>query len=293
MSGPATVEPAARGQRKSDGSSPQLLERTFAVLALFTPKHPEWTTTEIGRACDLPVPTVHRILAALQQHDFVVRDEITKRFRLGPAALDLGRSAQAATDLRSVSLPVLQRLSVQTGETALLTVPSDDRRHAVCLERVESTQPLRLSVQPGRQLPLHAGASQKAILAFLPDADLEPVLAGPMEKLCKATIVDPDRLRDELRSIREKGWATSFEETNLGVWGIAVTLLDERNHPVAAIGIAGPQARLQRRLIDTGLRALRTSTEEIATKVALRSSCPQEPRRRGRSVPAGTKRGSG
>jgi DNA-binding IclR family transcriptional regulator len=260
-------------QRKTDPSSPQLLERTFAVLALFTSERREWTTTQIGRECQLPVPTTYRILAALERHGFVVRDEITKRFRLGPAALALGRNAEASTDLRTVSMPVLQRLSTETGETTLLVVPSDDRLSTVCLERVESPQSLRLSVQPGRLLPFHAGAQQKAILAYMPADDQERVVAGPLEKFCKATIDDPDELRQELRSIRGKGWARSFEETNLGVWGVAMALLDDQGHAVASVGIAGPRARLERSSLNNWLKLLHVGVEEIADQMRLRCSC--------------------
>jgi DNA-binding IclR family transcriptional regulator len=260
-------------QRKTDPSSPQLLERTFAVLALFTSERREWTTTQIGRECQLPVPTTYRILAALERHGFVVRDEITKRFRLGPAALALGRNAEASTDLRTVSMPVLQRLSTETGETTLLVVPSDDRLSTVCLERVESPQSLRLSVQPGRLLPFHAGAQQKAILAYLPADDQERVVVGPLEKFCKATIDDPEQLRQELRSIRAKGWARSFEETNLGVWGVAMALLDDQGHAVASVGIAGPRARLERSSLNNWLKLLHVGVEEIADQMRLRCSC--------------------
>jgi DNA-binding IclR family transcriptional regulator len=270
-----------RGTRKVDSSSPQLLERTFAVLALFTSERQEWTTTQIGRECDLPVPTTYRILAALERHRFVVRDEITKRFRLGPAALALGRNAKASTDLRTVSMPVLQRLCAETGETTLLVVPSENRMRAICLERVESPQSLRLSVEPGRHLPLHAGAQQKALLAFLPPAEAERVLSGPLEKLCKSTIDDPDQLRKELETIRRKGWARSFEETNLGVWGVAMTLLDERGYAVASVGIAGPRARLERTSLPKWLKLLHTGVEEIAAQMSLQCSCQRGAGRRG------------
>jgi DNA-binding IclR family transcriptional regulator len=260
-------------QRKTDPSSPQLLERTFAVLALFTSERREWTTTQIGRECQLPVPTTYRILAALERHGFVVRDEITKRFRLGPAALALGRNAEASTDLRTVSMPVLQRLSAETGETTLLVVPSDDRLSTVCLERVESPQSLRLSVQPGRLLPFHAGAQQKAILAYLPADEQARILAGPLEKFCKATIDDPEQLRQELASIRSKGWARSFEETNLGVWGVAMALLDDQGYSVASIGIAGPRARLERSSLPNWIKLLHVGVEEIADQMRLRCSC--------------------
>ncbi len=273
-------------QRKGSSGSPQLLERTFAVLALFTSERREWTTTQIGRKCDLPVPTTYRILAALERHGFVVRDEITKRFRLGPAALALGRNAEASTDLRSVSMPVLQRLCDQTGETTLLVVPSENRLRAVCLERVESPQSLRLSVQPGRHLPFHAGAQQKALLAFLPDAEVDRILAGPLEKLCKATIDDPEQLRAELETIRRKGWARSFEETNVGVWGVAMTLLDDLGFAVASVGIAGPRARLERTSLSKWLKLLHAGVEEIAEQMGLQCSCTEGTHERGSDAPA-------
>ncbi|HKQ00651.1 MAG TPA: IclR family transcriptional regulator [Actinomycetes bacterium] len=260
-------------QRKTDPSSPQLLERTFAVLALFTSERREWTTTQIGRECQLPVPTTYRILAALERHGFVARDKLTKRFRLGPAALALGRNAEASTDLRTVSMPVLQRLSTQTGETTLLVVPSEDRLSTVCLERVESPQSLRLSVQPGRLLPFHAGAQQKAILAYMPADEQAQILAGPLEKFCKATIDDPDELRQELVSIRAKGWARSFEETDLGVWGVAMALLDDQGYGVASIGIAGPRARLERSSLTSWIKLLHVGVEDIAEQMRLRCSC--------------------
>jgi DNA-binding IclR family transcriptional regulator len=170
-------------------------------------------------------------------------------------------------------MPVLQRLSTQTGETTLLVVPSEDRLSTVCLERVESPQSLRLSVQPGRLLPFHAGAQQKAILAYMPADEQAQILAGPLEKFCKATIDDPDELRQELVSIRAKGWARSFEETDLGVWGVAMALLDDQGYGVASIGIAGPRARLERSSLTSWIKLLHVGVEDIAEQMRLRCSC--------------------
>jgi DNA-binding IclR family transcriptional regulator len=221
----------------------QVLERTFAILEVFTESRPEWSTTEIARALGLPVPTVHRILAALKRLGYVSQHEETRRFRLGLAALSLGERARAIADLRPVALGPLRRLSDATGETALLTVLTPERDRSVCLERVETPQPLRLSVQPGRQLPLHAGASQKALLAFMPDEEIERQISQPLERFCQSTITDPRALRRELKAIRARGWASSYEETNVGVWGIAVPVLSDTD-VVCAVGIAGPSPRL-------------------------------------------------
>ncbi len=221
----------------------QVLERTFGILEVFTESRPEWSTTEIARALGLPVPTVHRILAALKRLGYVSQHEETRRFRLGLAALSLGERARAIADLRPVALGPLRRLSDATGETALLTVLTPERDRSVCLERVETPQPLRLSVQPGRQLPLHAGASQKALLAFMPDDEIERQISQPLERFCQSTITDPRALLRELKAIRARGWASSYEETNVGVWGIAVPVLSDTD-VVCAVGIAGPSPRL-------------------------------------------------
>jgi DNA-binding IclR family transcriptional regulator len=228
-----------------EGARPgfQVLERTFGILEVFTEAEPEWSTTGIARELDLPVPTVHRILAALKRLGYVSQHEQTRRFRLGLAALSLGERARGLADLGPVAVGPLRELSEATGETALLTVLSPARDRSVCLERVESSRPLRLSVQPGRQLPLHAGASQKALLAYMPAGETDRLTAQPLERLCTATITSRSALRRELTAIRARGWSSSYEETDIGVWGIAVPVLSAGD-VVCAVGIAGPSPRL-------------------------------------------------
>jgi DNA-binding IclR family transcriptional regulator len=247
----------------------QVLERTFAILEVFDEEHPEWSTTEIARALELPIPTVHRILTALKRRGYVSQHEETKRFRLGVASLQLGDRARSVVDLRSVALPALRHLSQDSGETALLTVLTPGRDRGVCLERVETSHPLRLSVTPGRQLPLHAGASQKVLLAYLPDEEVERSIAGGLELLCHATITDPSLLREELATIRRRGWASSYEETNLGVWGVAVPVLNGRGDVVCAVGIAGPSARLTPARVRDDVERAHGAAHEIARALGL------------------------
>jgi IclR family transcriptional regulator, acetate operon repressor len=179
------------------------------------------------------------------------------------AALSLGERARTLADLRPAAIGPLRRLAEATGETALLTVLSPARDRSVCLERVETSQPLRLSVQPGRQLPLHAGASQKALLAFMPPGEIDNLAARPLERCCTATITSRSALRRELAAIRARGWSSSYEETNVGVWGIAVPVLSPAD-VVCAVGIAGPSARLTDKRVRDDVRL----THEAATTLA-------------------------
>jgi DNA-binding IclR family transcriptional regulator len=243
------------------------------VLALFTPERQEWTVTEIGRECGLAVPTVHRILSALRRNGYLVRDEGTKRYRFGPAVVRMGRTASLAVNMRALAAPLLQSLARRTTQTAMLTVVSEDRRNAVCLDRVESSEPLRLSVQPGRRLPLHAGASQKILLAFMPEDEFGAYVGEPLASLCTATICEAGLLAQEVAVIRQRGWASSYEETNLGVWGLSVALIDENGRAEASIGVAGPGERKPRN-INPWLRVLAQAATELAEPLGLRPSLP-------------------
>jgi DNA-binding IclR family transcriptional regulator len=275
-------------------SSPQLLERTFVVLSLFTPEHRDWTVTELARACGLPVPTAYRIVSALHRNGFLSRHEVSKRYRLGPAIMRLGRTAAITADLRGLGRPVLQKLAFRTKETSLLMTVSGSGCSAVCVDRMDHREPLCLSAQPGREIPLHAGALQKMLLANLPILDAERVLDAPLKPLCSNTITDPQRLRQELASIRQRGWAASCEETNHGVWELAVGLIDEFGNSVAAIGVAGRYERKPRQL-RPWLALLSDAAAEVAAQLGIAPSLttaqmakpPIVLRPQARSAPAG------
>ncbi len=250
----------------------QVLDRTFSILDVFDEARPEWNASNIARALELPVPSVHRILIALRELGYVSQDRDTKRFRLGAAALLLGSRARALVEPRTVALEPLRKLSRELRETALLTGLSADRMASICLERVESPEPLRLSVEPGRMLPLHAGASQKVLLAFMPHEEAERVLAGRLDRLCRSTFTDKRKLLQELRRIRTRGFATSFEETNAGVWGVAVPIVSG-SEVVCAVGIAGPSARLDEEILRRALRR----THGVALDIAQALGCEVPP----------------
>ena len=91
--------------------------------------------------------------------------------------------------------------------------------------------------------PIHAGASAKALLAFLEQPIVDEVLSRELEALAPGTITDPDVLRKQLAQIRRRGWASSYEENNTGAWGLAAPIIVGGGSAVASIGFAAPTAR--------------------------------------------------
>ena len=145
-------------------------------------------------------------------------------------------------DLRARLGAVLRDLARTTAETALLTV-YDEAAAARSASTASRPHGLRLTIEIGRVTPIHAGASAKALLAFLEQPIIDEVLSHEkLEALAPGTVTDPDVLRKQLEQIRKRGWASSCEENNAGAWGLAAPII-AGGRVVASIGFAAPTAR--------------------------------------------------
>lgn len=218
------------------------VDRATEVLSLFARlKQPTLGVTEIAQELGLSKAVVHRILSTLVVKDYVQFSD-HQRYALGPAVLELGLAYLDRIDIRDLAKPVLQRLSDATDETSTLSIRSGTTR--VYVDEVTPRREVHMSVQLGRPFPLHAGSSSKAFLAFLPEAEQEEYLENvPLNALTSATITDVDRLRRELRVIRERGYATSLGERQAGAASVAAPVFDHARGPVASISVCGPIER--------------------------------------------------
>jgi DNA-binding IclR family transcriptional regulator len=187
----------------------------------------------------LPKSTTRRVLGALEHHRLVERLAHGK-YRLGLRLFELGLLVQGPLeDVRASSLQELQRLSDATGLTSYLCVQDGSR--AVCVERVEGLHAHSMALSPGRSLPLHVGAASRALMASQTEAQVEAyIAAGLMARGGTAhAISTPERLRDELRVSRERGWTFADQEGALGVAAIGACIFDAQGAPCAAISVSG------------------------------------------------------
>lgn len=247
--------------------SVKILDKTFRLLSVFSESRPEWGVTELAAEVGMPKSTVHRILSALGRHEYLSQDRATGRFRLGLAALDLGARAQGGLELRRVALPVLQRLAAASGETVTVMVPNNGRDRAVCVERAETRDGIKLILEVGRQVPLHAGASSKILLAYMTPEEIERVIAAGLGRLAPRTITSPPALRRDLAAIRRRGYAQSVEETNAGAAGVAVPIFDRHGTITAGLSIVGPMTRFTARRVPRLLALARQGAGEIARQL--------------------------
>jgi len=136
----------------------------------------------------------------------------------------------------------LESFRDQTGETATLTVLVGTRR--MYLAQVESNSEMRMSVELGKLLPLHAGANGKAILAFAKEGLFDQVISEHyLQSITATTITNKDELKDELHRIREEGFAVSCGERVYGSVSVAAPLFLISGELVGSIGLSGPAYR--------------------------------------------------
>ncbi len=214
--------------------------------------------------CTMLKISLHRFLVSLESHGILYRDRLNKRWRLGHRLFTWGCLAAETTQLIHISKPCMQELTKFTEETSILTTWQN--REVVCIDKVESNHPVRMTLDVGtRRLP-HAGASSKILMAYLPHEEIQEIIRDRgLPKLCVNTITDPDELVAELIKIRKHGYAESYQETDQGAWGLATPIHDRSRAVVAGIGVAGPISRFSKERAVQYLEYCRNASLQITS----------------------------
>jgi len=220
-----------------------VLDKALRVLESFSDQTPVWSEAALRRHLEIPSTTLNRILRSLERAGYLVRHE-DGRYQLGAAAIRLGNRASRTLSLPALLDSRLRALARETGELAMLAVPEFPAGLARYVATADSASRLRVTAEVGTAVPITAGGTAKAMFAFQTDERIELVLSRELRPLAAGTITDPEVLRAQVREIRERGWAFSWEETYNGAWAIGAPLRDaDKGIAFASIGVAVPTAR--------------------------------------------------
>ena len=176
---------------------------------------------------------------SLEKHRLVDRDSRTGRYRLGMRLFQLGTLAVAHINIRHLAHPFLQNLMYNSDETVHLCML--DNGEMLYLDKVEPNRSVRMSSTIGRRNPAHCTAVGKAILACLPESEVDAIISQHgMRRFTPKTLTTPVDLKAELKLIRERGYAFDNEENEDGVRCVAAVVTDYAGHPAAAISVSSP-----------------------------------------------------
>ncbi|MFB9949700.1 IclR family transcriptional regulator [Rhizobium puerariae] len=229
----------------ASGSGAQAVERALQLLSI------------VGRAADKGValgdvvagsglnkPTARRLLMALMRSRLVEQDELTRRYYLGGELYVLGMLASRRHGLLEMAAESLKRLSALSADTSFVSMRRDD--YAVCLHREEGTHPVRThALLTGDQNPLGVGAGSLAMLAALPDAEVDAII-GRIEGVIATQYpgYSAEIIREDVARTREAGYALNPGRVIANSWGIGMAILLPDGRLAGALSIAAIDSRM-------------------------------------------------
>ena len=243
----------------------QSLTRGLAVIRCFDADHAQLTLSDVARRAGLTRATARRILHTLEGLGYVrSRDG---RFALTPRVLELGGAYLASQSLPELARPHLERLTETCDESSSLSeLDGDD---IVYVARVARRRIMSVAIGVGTRFPAYATSMGRVLLAARDDAWLDEYLArARLRPLTPATITDPGRLRAELATVRERGWALVVGELEPGLRSIAAPVRDGAGRTVAAVNVSSTTLRPVAELEDAVLPALLGCVTDISHDLA-------------------------
>lgn len=228
--------------------------------------------SRVSRRTGLPKSTVHLSLQTLRHAGFVQQDPSSDRYVLGLQAALLGVHAVERSAIAAALAPGMQALATRSSEAVSLGVRSD--RSVVFVKRFETSHVLRTSIRTGTQMPLHASASGKCLLAEMSEAEVVELYSDEvLPEQASNTIRDRKALFEELARVREQGYSHSRDEFLDGVSGVAVPVRFGSS-VVAAVSVAGPTSRLNAEDWVADLQALTAAADP---RVVAAGGAPNDP----------------
>lgn len=222
------------------------------LIKVFSDDDYEIGISDLGKRLVLPKSTVHRLASTLVDARMLEQNPETGKYRLGLVVFELGSLVRRKMDSYSEAKPFLMALRDKTNETVHMSILDQDC--IVYINCLESKQAVRMTLNVGVRKSAFTTAAGKVMLAFQPDEVLDELFAAGLEQRTANTIVDPGAFRQELATIRSRGYATADEENELGVRSLAAPVRDHSGNVIAATSIAGPAQRLTKKVL-TGFAA--------------------------------------
>ena len=244
-------------------------KKVFTILEILCEEH-EKSISELAKRLNLQRSNVHRILATLSHLGYLEQNPDTRNYSASLKIFELGNAVINRKGLLSVAHPFLEKLAKQFRETANLGYLN--KREVIYLDKVESTESLRMDTKVGFRVPAYCTAIGKILLAYLSEAKLKDYLKGHnILQLTTNTINSSEKLKKSLKQIKEQGYAIDDEEFYEGVRCISSPIIDHTGKVIASVSIAGPSVRMNNDKLAQIKKSLLGVTDEISKKLGYRT----------------------
>jgi DNA-binding IclR family transcriptional regulator len=207
---------------------------------------PEWSIKDLSAKLGLHRSTIHRLLDTMASVEFIEKNQENGKYRLGISAIEIGVAYLNRTDLTVEAKPIMQEINQITEETVNLAIFVENA--VMFVEHIIGKSDVYIGTQLGKRMPVTATADGKIFLAHMAPTDLEEYLKKPMPQITNYTISDPEVMRQELRTVRERGISFDMMETQDGIVSCAAPIRNHEGCVVAALSVPGMVSRMKDRI---------------------------------------------
>jgi DNA-binding IclR family transcriptional regulator len=233
-------------------SNVQSLERALTILNKLSEYPDGIQITRLSEQVRLTKSTIHRLLATLSSMNYVVKDEETDKYKLGLQVLFLSRNLLNNSDIVTVSKPFLEKLSQEVNETVHLCI--EDRGEVVYIDKIESTQTIRMYSRVGSRAPMYCTGVGKILLSDKnPDVFEEIVSKINFIPKTPSSITSKEQFIEEIEKVKSQGYALDNAENEIVLRCIAAPIFDHKGKIIASFSISGPSNRVTLELINDSL----------------------------------------
>ena len=247
----------------------QSVSHALDVLEEFRGEVDELGVTELSKKLKLHKNNVFRILATLQSRNYIEQNKSNDNYKLGIKCLELGQTFIHQRGLLKQAKGVLRELAELTGETSYISFLRGNE--VVYLDVFEGTSTVRVVSRVGFHMPIHATAAGKAMISYESDDEVAKRFPGEIKRYTKNTRTSIDELFQDLKDVRQKGYATDLEELEEGLRCVAAPIRDYTRKVIGSISLSGPANRLSdERIAEVLGPAVIRSTSALSARLGFR-----------------------
>lgn len=267
---PAGIDSTAGGKTgpktAKEDSRTDMVGKALGLLVLLGDEPRGASAAELSRRAELPFSTTYRLLGSLTRDGFVDYEPDGRRYHLGLRIFQLGQRVSNHHGFAGTALPILRRVTEETGEATILSVR--DGNHHLTVNKVDGPQTFRVTSDPGHLGALHTTSVGKALVAFADDATRSQLVEElELEPLTEFSITAREAFRAEIELVRKRGYALMDEENELGMRAVAVPVFNSQGHAFAALATAVPVFRMSVEALVALVPLLQSAAAELSARL--------------------------
>jgi DNA-binding IclR family transcriptional regulator len=243
-----------------------MVGKALGLLVLLGDEPRGASAAELSRRAELPFSTTYRLLGSLTRDGFVDYESDGRRYHLGLRIFQLGQRVSNHHGFAGTALPILRRVTEETGEATILSVR--DGNHHLTVNKVDGPQTFRVTSDPGHLGALHTTSVGKALVAFADDATRSRLVDElELEPLTEFSITGREAFRAEIELVRQRGFAVMDQENELGMRAVAVPVFNAQGTAFASLATAVPVFRMSVEALVALVPLLQSAAAELAARL--------------------------